>query len=460
MRTFLRIWSGQTVSQIGSRMTNFGLTLWIWGQTGKATSVSLMVFFSLLPMVFIAPIAGVLVDRWNRKILMLGSDSVAGLSTVVLLILYLTGHLEIWHLYITSAINMTFSQLQTIAFSASISVLVPPEQYSRVSGLRFITNYGASIIGPAFAGVLYYTVKLPGIMAIDLLTLSIGLSTLAMARIPRAAETEAGRESRQNWWTEISYGFHYLRARPSLLALSLTVVTFWFVHDLGGALYAPLVLARSGDSARTLATVSTAAGLGGVTGAIFMSAWGGGKFRRIHPFLIGTIGAGIAKTIFGFGQSLVVWFPAQIFSSFNFPIRGGAIDSIWMSKVEPDIQGRVFAFNQLLEGILTASATLMAGPLADQVFEPAMRPNGSLSGIFGWLVGTGTGSGIAVIYISMALMMIAIGLVGYMLPAVRNVEKIAPDYTIGENTSSIESQIQIPIVPHMELEVINAFSES
>src|SRR5512145_401141 len=97
MRTFLRIWAGQTISQIGSRMTHFGLTLWIWGQTSQATSVTLMIFFSILPTIFVAPIAGVLVDRWNRKHLIIGSDLVAGFSTIALMILYLTGHLEIWH---------------------------------------------------------------------------------------------------------------------------------------------------------------------------------------------------------------------------------------------------------------------------------------------------------------------------------------------------------------------------
>ena len=99
-----------------------------------------------------------------------------------------------------------------------------------------MTNYGASIIGPAFAGVLYYSVKLLGIMIVDLMTLSIALTTLALAHIPRATETEAGRESRQNWRTEISYGFRYLRMHPNLFALSLIAVTFWLVHDLGGAL--------------------------------------------------------------------------------------------------------------------------------------------------------------------------------------------------------------------------------
>lgn len=451
MRTFLRIWAGQTVSQIGSRMTHFGLTLWLWERTGQATSVTLMIFFSILPTIFFAPIAGVLVDRWSRKLLMVGSDLVAGLSTVALLILYLTGHLEIWHLYVTSAVNTVFSQLQGIAFSTSITLLVPRDQYARASGLRFVTNYGASIIGPAFAGVLYYSVKLPGIMIVDLITLSIALATVALAHIPHAAETEAGRASRQNWWMEISYGFRYLRARPNLFALSLIAVSFWLVHDLGGALYAPMVLARSGNSARTLATVSTAAGIGGITGAIFMSAWGGGRFRRIHPFLLGTIGAGIAKTIFGLGQGLLIWFPAQVFSSFNFPLRGGAVDSIWMSKVEPDIQGRVFAFNHVLEGILTAGATLMAGPLADQIFEPAMRPGGNLTAIFGWMVSSEKGSGMAVIYIGSSLMMIIIGLAGYLLQTVRNVEKIVPNYelytqatgTETEPKQNIESEIAI-----------------
>lgn len=434
MRTFLRIWAGQTISQIGSRMTFFALTLWAWDRTERATDISLIIFFSILPGVFVAPIAGLLVDRWNRKTLMLGSDTAAGLSTLALLILYSTGHLEVWHLYVTSAFNMAFSQLQGIAFLASISMLVPHEQYTRVSGLRFVTFYGASIIGPALAGILYYEIKLPGILLIDLLTLSIALTTLTFAKIPKATETEIGRASRKNWWTEITYGFRYLRMRPSLFGLSLIAVSFWLVHDIGHAVYAPMILARSGNSARTLAAIGSATGIGGVIGAIFMSTWGGGRFRRIHPFLLGTIGAGIAKTIFGLGHSLAIWLPAQMSSSFNFPVRGGAIDGIWMSKVEPDLQGRLFAFSEFMTGVVASTGVLIAGPLADHLFEPAMQPGGSLAGVFGWLVGTEKGAGMAVIYISMSLLMIVIGLIGYLLPMIRNVESQVPDFNVEKPT--------------------------
>jgi hypothetical protein len=166
-----------------------------------------------------------------------------------------------------------------------------------------------------------------------------------------------------------------------------------------------------------------------VTGALLLSTLGGYK-RRIHGLLLGMVGAGFSKIIFGLAQMPLIWIPAQFCSSFNFPLMYSCDRAIWMTKVEPDLQGKVFATHITLSRLTPAIGRLMAGPLADYVFEPAMKPEGNLAPIFGTIFGTNSGAGMALLYVMCALCMLLVGLVGYAFPALRDVEDLLPDYDV------------------------------
>ena len=170
MRNFITIWLGQLVSTFGSRMTSFATTIWAWEITGQATALALVNFFTLLPSIFITLFAGAIVDRWNRKLLMIVGDTVAVFSTIAILALYLTNSLQIWHLYALGAFNGAFGEIQELAYTASLSQLVPPQQYTRASSMNSTLHYGSIIIAPALAGTLYYIVGLAGIGLIDIVT--------------------------------------------------------------------------------------------------------------------------------------------------------------------------------------------------------------------------------------------------------------------------------------------------
>lgn len=159
-------------------------------------------------------------------------------------------------------------------------------------------------------------------------------------------------------------------------------------------MYSPMILARTDGSATILASTSAAAGLGGVAGAILLSVWGGPK-RYVSGMLIGFIGAGFSKIVFGLGRSPLVWLPAQFCSSLNFPLLSSSENAIWMTRIAPDMQGRVFAANSLAVQGVSAIAMLISGPLADQVFEPMMQANHPISTLAGSIVATETGTGIA-----------------------------------------------------------------
>lgn len=405
-------------------MSTFALTIWVWQTTEQTTALALLGFFNQIPRILIAPFAGIIVDRGNRKFLMIAGDSVAGISTIAILLLYLTQNLQIWHLYLAGTINGTFEQIQELAYSATISMMVPEKQYSRASSIGFLANYGSNIMAPALAGSLYYLISLAGILTIDLITFVLAVASVLLVKIPQPTITT--QQSRPNILHELSFGFRYIAKRPSLLALLLSASLFWFAHDIGAALYSPMILARTGNDARVLGTVASAAGVGGVIGAVIITGWGGPK-RRINGFLLGMIGAGISKTVFGLGQTLLIWLPAQFCSSLNFPLLGSSYDAIWLAKVNPAVQGRVFATRSVMMMMMSALGFLIAGPLADYLFEPAMKPQGWLAPIFGGIFGTGNGAGVALLYVISSICLLLVGLGGYAFRRLRDVETLVAD---------------------------------
>lgn len=419
MRTFILIWFGQLISTIGSYMTEFALILWAWELTGSATSLALVSFFAQLPRIPITLIAGVVVDRYSRKQLMILGDGVAALSTVGIGGLYLTDNLQIWHLYLAAALNGGFGQIQSLAYQASISLMVPRAQLTRANSLLSSVHYGSAILGPALAGLLYPLIGLLGIVGIDLVTFGGAIALLLTCSIPQPP-SQTGVE-REPLSSQLTFGLRYVWQRPSLRSLLLVTTLFWFFHDLGGAVYDPMILARTNGSAQVLASTGAAAGIGGVTGAIILSAWGGPK-RRVNGLLAGFIGAGLSKTVFGLGRSPQVWIPAQFFSSLNFPLLGSSENALWMDTIAPAIQGRVFAANSLVVQGFRVISALIAGPLAEQGFESAMMPGGRLSQLLSHSFGTSDGSGIALLYVLCALAMTIVGIGGCLIPQLKAIE--------------------------------------
>ncbi|MEO1341525.1 MAG: MFS transporter [Cyanobacteria bacterium J06635_13] len=316
MRKLILIWFGQLVSTIGSYMSEFALTLWAWKLTGSASALALVGFFSLLPRIFISIFAGIIVDRFNRKHLMILGDAIAAISTLTILILHRSGNLAIWHLYLATSINGGFGQIQQLAYSTSITLLVSPQNYTRANSMNSAVHCGSSIFAPAIAGVLYPIIGLEGILPIDLVTFGVAIATLVWIRIPQVGRAEGAEEAlgaqgllTNILWREITFGVRYIWQRNSLRTLSIVTAVFWYAHDLGGTVFSPMILARSDNNSQVLGAISSAAGIGGVTGAVALSAWGGTK-SRVKGMLLGFMGAGIAKTIFGLGQGVTVWLPA------------------------------------------------------------------------------------------------------------------------------------------------------
>jgi len=427
LRGFVFAWVGQAVSLLGSAMTWFALTIWAYEVTGQATALALIGFFSFGPTVLLSPVAGALVDRWNRKLVMVVSDLSAGLATLAVLLLHLSGSLEVWHLYVVGVLAGAFQAFQYPAYSAAITTMLPKEQYGRASGMLELAGSASAVFAPLLAGILLGIVGIAGVMAIDLATFVLAIGTLLWIKVPQPLRTQAGQQGQSNIWKESLYGFRYIYERPSLLALQLLYAVGNLIDYGGYILFAPMILARTGNNELALGSIQSIGAAGGLVGGGLLSIWGGPR-RKIYAVLIGWALASASMVLMGLGQVVPIWAFAIFFYLFFEPIVNGSDQAIWQAKVAPDVQGRVFATQLLISHVTLPVAMLLAGPLADHVFEPAMMPGGGLEETFGWLVGVGPGAGMALMIASAGVFGILVPLVGGALHRVRDVEQILPDY--------------------------------
>jgi MFS family permease len=273
MRAFILIWLGQQVSLIGSGLTGFALGVWVYQRTGSVTQLALIYLSMILPVIVISPIAGVLVDRWDRRWAMILSNTGAGLTTLTLALMLFIGRLEVWHIYLVTFANSTCNAFQWPAKTAATTLFVPKQHLARASGLTNLGQSVAQLISPVLAGVLVVTIQIQGVILLDFATFLFALVTLLLVRFPEAKTTAASTAGKGSLLGEAAYGWTYITARPGLLGLLIFFAVNNFLMGIVMVLATPLVLSFA--SAAVLGTVLSIGGSGMVVGSLVMSTWGG-----------------------------------------------------------------------------------------------------------------------------------------------------------------------------------------
>ncbi len=426
MKTFFIIWIGQLTSMIGSGLIGFALAVWIFEQTGQATPFALTGLFAILPRVLLSPVAGAITDRWNRKKIMLVSDSLSGIVTLVTAVLLLTGRMEVWMVYLISFWGAVFASFQQPAYMASIVMLVPKDQLTRANSMVQMGGSISDILTPLLAGVLFTTIGMQGIILIDVATYLIAITTLILVQIPQPEKQPGEAQGKISVFADVALGWRYLVDRPGLLGLLFYFAVVNFTANISSALIGPLVL--SFGSAASLGAVQTVMGSGMLAGSLLMSIWGGPKKRMIRA-VIGFIAlASLGFWIAGLRPSLVYVSLGLFVLLFFIPFSSGPSSAIFARKVAPDVQGRVFATRSMISLSMMPLAYLLSGVLADRVFNPWLVEGGALAGTFiGRWLGVGSGRGIGLMMIlSGLLLMIASG-AAFAHPRIRNIEQEIPD---------------------------------
>jgi DHA3 family macrolide efflux protein-like MFS transporter len=429
MWVFVLIWFGQLISLIGSGLTSFALGVWVYETTDSATSYALVILATMAPGILLSPLAGTLVDRWDRRWAMILSDIGAGLSTLIIFLLFTSGQFELWHILMATAASSAFGAFQWPAYSAATTLLVPKEHYGRANGIVQLGQAIAYIASPALAGFLVVQIQIQGVVLIDFATFAFAVLTLLFVRIP-SPETTAEREvGKASFLREAAYGWAYLTARPGLLGMLTLFALLNFLLGVVMALFTPMVL--SFTDADVLGTMTSIGASGMLFGGLVMSIWGGPKCR-IHGMLGFLLLAGLTISVSGLRPSVPLVTAAAFGFFFCFPIVSASSDAIWQSKVAPDVQGRVFATRSMVAMSTMPLAYILAGPLADGVFEPLLATGGSLAGSIGPVIGGGQGRGIGLMFMLMGMLTMLATVGGYLHPRIRLVEDELPDVIAGE----------------------------
>jgi MFS family permease len=409
---------------VGSGLTSFALGVWVFGRSGSATQFALIGLFATLPRVLLSPLAGALVDRWDRRRVMILSDAGAGLSTLIIAILLLTGRLEVWQIYLCTMVSAAFGAIQWPAYMAATSQLITKEQLGRANGLVQLGQACAEILAPTAAGVLLPVIRMEGVILIDLVTLLLALLTLLVTRLPRLQVPGEDLALTGSLREEMATGWRYIQGRPGLRGLLSFFVIFGFIWGMVGALIAPMILGFT--SSQDLGAILSIAGAGMLIGSLVMSVWGGPR-RRIRGVLQFEALSGLFFVLMGLRPSLWTVAAGAFGAHLTIAVVSGSNQAIWQSKVAPEVQGRVFATQQMLVRAASPLAYLLAGPLADRVFNPLLIAGGQLAPTWGVLIGTGAGRGIGLMFLLMGTVKLLITLAGWANPRIRLIEDDLPD---------------------------------
>ena len=365
---FFTIWGGQAFSLFGSALVQFALVWYLTRETGSATVLAMATLVSLLPNIFLGPFIGALVDRWNRRIIMIVADSSIAAATLGLVWLFAIGRVEVWHIYAIMMIRSLGGAFHHPAMTSSTSLMVPKKHLARISGANQTLQGLINIFAPPLGALLIEAISTHNVLLIDVATAALAVLPLLFISIPQPVRQPQpnGQTKKSSYWQDLGAGFTYVRKWHGLMGLIILAMALNFMLSPASALL-PLVITKVfGKGALELGWVESLFGAGVIIGGITLSVWGGFK-RRIITSLVGILGIGIGILLIGivptdlFSLVLVAMFLvgfAQVFAN-------GPLGAIMQSTVAPEMQGRVFSLLGAGATAMMPLSLLISGPVSD-----------------------------------------------------------------------------------------------
>lgn len=398
LKKYIVFWLSQSVSQSGSAMTSFALILWVYTINPSALSISLISLCNYVPYIIVSLFAGTFVDRHNKKKIMLTADSVAAGCTILVLILWLINGLQVWHIYIVNCVIGFMNAFQSPAASVATGRMVPKNKLANVSGMNSFSNSIITVFTPVLASFFFALDGLKIILIIDLSSFAIAfLVLLFMISVP---ENETDMENRKSVLIDFRTGVSFLTDNKGILNIVLTMALLNFFSRLTYEnILSPMILSRSGNNSLVLGTVTAVMGIGGILGGIIVST---GKLPKDNIKMI-YVSAALSflfgDLLMGAGRNAILWSIAGLAASLPIPFINAGQNVILYKRVPDQLQGRVFAVRNAIQYSTIPIGILLGGFLADYVFEPFMQEKNGITGILHRIVGEGTGSGMAVMFL-------------------------------------------------------------
>jgi len=369
-RRFFTVWTGQAFSLFGSALVQFTLIWYLTKTTGSATVLATATLLGLLPNIFFSPIAGIWIDRWNRRLVMIFSDSLIAFATLVLIILFATGWIQVWHVYVILLIRGIGGAFHYPSLQASTSLMVPRDQLPRIAGMNHTLAGINNIVAPPLGALLLGLLPMQKVLLIDIGTAALAVGILLFTSIPQPAQhlDESGVVRKTTFWQDLREGFTYIVHWPGLMAIILMAVSINFLLAPMNS-FMPLMVTRIfSGGALQLGWSDSLFGMGVIIGGIILTTWGGFK-KRIVTTLVGIIGIGVAVIIAGSAPAnLYPMFLAGFFIlGFTEVITNGPLIAILQSNVDPEKQGRVMTLMTSGASAMSPISLLVAAPIADRL---------------------------------------------------------------------------------------------
>ncbi|MBR0268136.1 MAG: MFS transporter [Clostridia bacterium] len=404
------LWGSQTVSQLGTAVTDYAVIIWVYSRKGTASSVALLTVCTFLPTIFFRFLAGSVVDRRNKKRIMLIADLLAACGSLAVLVLHSAEVLQIWHLYIINFLLSLMNAFQEPASFVAVSMLVPEEHYARVSGLQGFSGAAVSILAPALGALLLAGGGLDLVLTVDLATFAVAfLVLLFLVRIP---EKEWEKSEEESFSDTCLAGIRYLKEHTAILRMTLFLAVINFLAKLGNdGMLSPFILGRTGNNQAVLGAVESFTALGVLAGSLLATVRKpSGKRVPLIFITTGLVFSG--NVIQGLAQQPWLWCAAAFGSYLMAAVMNVNMDTLMREKVPLEMQGRVFSAKSTLQNFTIPPALLLGGLLADTVFEPFMTAHSPAQQFLSGLFGTGKGAGIG-------LMFFIVGIAGMLISFTR-----------------------------------------
>lgn len=413
---FLLLWTGDLISAIGSGLTSFGLGVYIYEQTGKASLMALVTLFAFLPPLLLGTPAGVLADRYDRRLLMVLGDSLSVIGLLYILFCLLQGEAQVWQICLGVGISSVFTSLLEPSYKATITDLLTKEQYSKASGMVQAAGSAKYLISPVLAGFLLTVSDIRLLLILDISTFFVTVfTTLAARKNLKTIRTD--RET--SFFSELKEGIAVVTGKKGIFVLVLMGSLITFCLGVIQILAQPMILGFSNASA--LGTLMTVAALGMLVSSIIL---GGMAWRRSYVKLlcVSLFGAGMFMALFGLRENIWLIGASGFLFFAMLPFANASIDYLIRTNIENSLQGRAWGFIGLVSQLGYVAAYAFAGLLADYVFTPLLLPGGALSGGIGRITGTGAGRGIGffILLAGLLLCITAVALSG--MKSVRKLE--------------------------------------
>lgn len=369
-RRFFTIWTGQALSLLGSNLVQFALVWWLTATTGSATVLATATLAAMLPQVLLSPMVGALVDRWNRRVVMMTADSLIALCTLVLAVLFATETVQVWHIYVLLMLRSLGGTFHAPAMQASTTLMVPEKHYARVAGINQALHGSMNILGPALGALLLSLLPMFGILLIDVATALMAVLPLFFFSVPQPQRRtdSKGEVVKSSFWAEFRAGLRYVRAWRGLLIMLGIAMLLNFLLTPASAL-SPLLVAKHFEAgAEGLAAMNAALGVGIILGGVLLGAWGGFR-RKMHTILLGISGVGVGILLVGLAPSsgLGIAVAGMFIVGVMLALANAPINALMQATVEPSMQGRVFGLMGSLSSGITPLSLLIAGPVADRI---------------------------------------------------------------------------------------------